>query len=237
MRLNPIYGLCAMAWMAFFSAPVFAQAGYTLHDYMPNSVGDSLVFDYFSGGAADSLLVAWPDTQLFKRQIVWKRTESTGAFRLETIHEQTGWQVFLIAPSTRRQFVFDSPAQLLPPAVQHGEVYTSEAAFTALDDGRKQGTGRFQFQVTVQGHDSSKTPLRNFGDCLVISTLATRTNPDGRKSGYELKEWYARNFGLVKMAGEAFNLDAKGNRTQIVKAAATIQKAKVRGVSYKWETP
>jgi hypothetical protein len=226
-----------MAWMTFLVTPTFAQTNYVLADYMPNRVGDSLVFDYFSGGIADSLLVAWPDTQLFKRQLAWKRKESTGAFRLETLDEQQGWQVFLIAPSTRRQFVFDSPAQLLPPAVQHGEVYTSEATFTTLDDGRKQGTGRFQFRVTVQGHDSSKTPLRNFGDCLVISTLATRTDSDGRKSGYELKEWYARNFGLVKMAGEAFNIDAKGNRTNIVKAAATIRKAKIGGVSYKWDTP
>jgi len=228
-----VFGL----WLLSVGIPLVAQTKYNLLEYIPNQLGDSLVFDNFAGGTAQTLAVAWPDTQLFKKQITLKRTESSGAFRLETIDAQRGWQIYLLAPSSRREFLFENPLQLLPPLVEHGASYTGETTYAHIVDGRKQGSGKIRFVVTVQGHDSSKTPLQSFGDCLVISTLVERTDPDGRRSGYELKEWYARNFGLVKMAGDAFNLDAKNTRTQIVKAAAMVKKAKINGIAYKWDTP
>ncbi len=211
-----------------------AQTRYPLSDYMPNQAGDSLRFENITPNAKDPILIAWPDTMEFRKQRVLKRTESTGSYRLEVVDPAEGWKLFLIGLHDGREMIFDKPLLLLPQQVEHGAVYKASSPFSVFASGRKQGSGVQHYEIKVEGNDSSRTPLRNFDDCLVLTTVAIRTDPDGVRRGYEIKEWYARGFGLIKMAGEAFTLDAKGARTRIVKAAGMLEKAKIGGESYKW---
>ncbi|HRJ15830.1 MAG TPA: hypothetical protein PLI34_12625 [Saprospiraceae bacterium] len=211
-----------------------AQAKYRLADYMPNHAGDSLLFQNLNPAVKEPILIAWPDTATFKGQTVLERTESTGGRRLELLDPAEGWKLFLVGFQKGTDMIFEKPLLLLPAEVEHGAVYRSSSPFSVFSSGRKLGAGIQNYEIKVQGHDTSRTPLRNFGECLVIITTSTRTDTDGVRRGYEIKEWYARDFGLVKMAGEAFTLDAKGARTRVVKAAGMLEKAKVAGESYKW---
>lgn len=213
---------------------VHAQAKYRLSDYMPNHAGDSLLFQNLHPAAKEPILIAWPDTATFKGQIVLERTESTGGRRLEWLDPSEGWKLFLIGLQKNTDMIFEKPLLLLPAEVEHGAVYRSSSPFSVYVAGRKAGAGMQQYEIKVEGHDTSRTPLRNFGECLVLITTANRTDADGVRRGYEIKEWYARDFGLVKMAGEAYTLDAKGARTRVVKAAGMLEKAKINGESYKW---
>lgn len=211
-----------------------AQAKYSIAEYMPIQAGDSLVFQNLTPNAKDPILIAWPDTVSFRKQRVLKRIESTGSHRFETIDAVQGWQLYLIGMPNKQEIIFEKPMLLLPAEVEHGKTYTASSPFSLFADGRKYGSGVQQFEIRVDGHDTSRTPLQNFADCLVLTTISIRTDAGGIRRGYELKEWYARGFGLVKMAGEAFALDSKGARTRIVKAAGMLEKAKVAGEGHKW---
>lgn len=211
-----------------------AQAKYQIVEFMPAQPGDSLVFQNLTPNAKEPILIAWPDTASFRKQRVLKRIESTGSHRFETIDAVQGWQLYLIGMPNKQEIIFEKPMLLLPAEVEHGKTYKASSPFSLFSDGRKYGSGVQQFEIRVDGHDTSRTPLQNFADCLVLTTISTRTDADGARRGYELKEWYARGFGLVKMAGEAFVLDSKGVRTRIVKAAGMLEKAKVAGEGHKW---
>jgi hypothetical protein len=211
-----------------------AQAKYRLVEFMPAQAGDSLVFQNLTPNAKEPILVAWPQTVEFRKQPVLKRTESTGSHRFETVDAEQGWQLYLIGMPNKQDIIFEKPLLLLPAEVEHGKTYKTSSPFSLFSDGRKYGSGIQQFEIRVDGHDTSRTPLQNFAECLVINTISIRTDADGVRRGYELKEWYARGFGLVKMAGEAFVLDSKGARTRIVKAAGMLEKAMIAGEGHKW---
>jgi hypothetical protein len=211
-----------------------AQIVYNICDYLPNGVGDTLVFQHISPNASDSIDVTWPSKHLFRGDSVTLRVESTGGRRLETIDNQAGWRIYMIGFPNRIEHFFNEALTILPPTVKHGETYQSAVEFSLINDGRKQGTGKQEYTIKVEGNDSSSTPFRNFGDCLVLNTLSIQTLPDGTKRGYQLKEWYARDVGLVKMAGEAFQLDSKNNRTRVFKTAGILIKGKVGEASYNW---
>ncbi len=225
--LISLFLLACTAWLP-------AQTRYSLAEYMPNRAGDSLIFENIVPGATAPILISWPDMVEFRKQSVLKRTESTGGYRLETMDPADGWKLFLTGFSNGKEMIYDKPLLLLPPLLEHGAVYKSSSPFSVFSAGRREGSGVQHYEIKVEGNDSSRTPLRNFDDCIVLVTLATRTDPDGVRRGYEIKEWYARGFGLVKMAGEAFALDAKGARTRIVKAAGMLEKARIGGEGYKW---
>ncbi len=211
-----------------------AQGKYPVADYLPNHLGDSLRFQIIAPEAGGHFIVAWPDTQVFRKQTVLKRTESTGAWRLETIAPDKGWQWYALSLQRGREMVFETPLLVLPAEAEHGATYRQAANFTVYAGGRKQGGGALTVEVKVEGKDSSRTPLRNFDDCLVIITTLIHTDPDGIRRGYEAKEWYARHFGLVKMAGESFALDSRGNRLRAQKSAIMLEKAKIGGELYRW---
>lgn len=211
-----------------------AQIVYNICDYLPNGIGDTLVFQHISANANDSLYVTWPSVHLFRGDSVLLRVESTGGRRFETIDNQAGWRIYMTGFPNRIEHIFNEALTILPAKVRHGETYQSAVEFSLSYDGRKQGTGKQEYAITVEGNDSSSTPFRNFGDCLVLNTLSIQTAPDGTKRGYQLKEWYARDVGLVKMAGEAFHLDGKNNRTRVTKAAGILIKGRVGVTSYNW---
>ncbi len=224
-------------WLFLFcilTSVVVAQGKYPIADYLPNQLGDSLRFQTVAPEAGGHVMVAWPDTQVFRKQTVLKCTESTGAWRLETVTPDKGWQWYVLSLQRGQEMVFDMPLLVLPAEVEHGATYRQAATFAVYAGGRKQGGGALTIEVKVEGKDSSRTPLRNFDDCLVIVTTLTRTDPDGIRRGAETKAWYARHFGLVKMATESFALDARGNRLRTQKSAIMLEKAKIGGERYRW---
>jgi hypothetical protein len=218
--------------LLLFPAILPAQIVYNICDYLPNGVGDTLVFQHVSTG--DSIYVSWPSKQLFRGDSVNLRLESTGGRLFETIDYQAGWRIYMTGYPNRIEHIFNEALTILPPTVRHGETYQSAVEFSLINDGRKQGTGKQEYTIKVEGNDSSSTPFRNFGDCLVLNTLSIQTLPDGTKRGYQLKAWYARDVGLVKMAGETFQLDGKNNRTRVIKAAGILIKGRVGETSYNW---
>ena len=220
--------------LLLISPLVQAQLTYNILDYIPNGVGDSLVYEQMSSLTPDSLLVAWPSLRALRKDSVLYRIESTGGRRYETLDDTLGWKIYMIGLPNAGDLVLQNGLGILPPVVKHGETYRSSAPFTVIRDGKKQGSGTLEYAITVEGNDSSQTPFRNFGDCLVLNTLSVRTDPDGIRRGYQLKEWYARGLGLVKMAGEAFTLDHRQQRVRVIKAAGILVKGKVGGVSYHW---
>ncbi len=132
---------------------------------------------------------------------------------LKSIQLASGWE-----------YRFDKPLKMLPPSFKIWENFSSESEFTAYHKGSRRGKGIFKIEIKVQNKDSARTPLRNFGDCIVLTNDASTTGSGFPKFSYTLKEWYARDTGLVKLAG-SYTIGV--NKT--FKIASNLVRAQLQG--------
>lgn len=211
--------------------PVFAlqaQPAYRIADYMPIRLGDSLQLQNILGENLPPLVATYSDTLRFKGQLAFKRKENA-QFRIEQM-DGTGLKLYAMGLGNGKEIVFDQPLTLLPASVKQGEVIKLESNYIFLENKQKKGAGRQTFEIKVEGNDSSRTPLQNFADCFVITTTAIRYPTGGTPEGYTVKEWFARDVGLVKSAGEVFSINAAGKRLPKGRIALMLERAVVNGV-------
>ena len=133
---------------------------------------------------------------------------------LESIQLASGWE-----------YRFETPLALLPAALQTWHTFSVQAEFIAYYRGARRGKGLFQLEIKMQNKDSARTPLRNFGDCIVLTAKAHTEGNGFPPFSYEITEWYARDVGLVKLAGSFIT----GSNTQNLKIASNLIWAKLQG--------
>ncbi len=204
------------------------QPSYRIADYMPMRLGDTLQLQNMLDNKLPPLVATYSDTLRFRGQLAFKRKENN-QFRIEKL-DAAGWKLFAMGLGNGKELVFDQPITLLPATVKQGELIKGEANYILLEAKQKKGSGRQTVEIKVEGNDSSQTPLQNFSDCFVITTTVIRYPAAGAAEGYSIKEWYARNIGLIKAAGDVFSLNAAGKRVPKGKIALMLERAVANGV-------
>lgn len=222
MRLIPILCLCCCS--AFLQGQ---QGAFSIADYLPYQVGDSLVYQNAMREDERSVLHL-PGLQFFRGDSLLRVADSRGGYRLERIGAD-GRSMYALFDGKGSEMIFKAPIQWLPAAVQQGHEIDSSYAYTLFEKGRKLRDGQQHLRVTVKGHDSTRTPLRNFADCLLIHTDTYTQLKSGARQGTTTSEWYAKGVGLVKIATETYRTDLKGARTSLQKDAMILYRAKVGG--------
>lgn len=201
---------------------------FKLADYLPLRIGDSLQLQNMLGDKLPPLVIAYPDTIRFRGMPVVRRVENGGKQTLERL-DAKGWQWFTMGLDKNKELILESPITILPASVEQGENHVWETSYTLLENKQKRGGGKIRIDIKVEGNDSSRTPLQNFADCLVFTTTVTRTPTGSLAEGYTLKEWYARDIGLIKAAGEVFALTSSGKRQSKGRIALMLERAVIKG--------
>jgi hypothetical protein len=207
---------------------MYGQPAYRIADYMPMRLGDTLQLQNMLDEKLPPLVATYSDTLHFKGQFAFKRKENA-QFRIEQL-DAGGWKLFAVGLGGGKEIIFDQPPTLLPATVKQGVVIKLESNYILLETKQKKGSGRQTFEIKVEGNDSSRTPLQNFADCFVITTTVIRYPAGGTTEGYTVKEWYARDIGLIKSAGEVFTVNAAGKRLPKGRVALMLERAVVNGV-------
>lgn len=218
-------GLLLLAGLFSFAST--AQSRFLLADYLPNRAGDTLQLRYALPAAkSDEPMLftfeAAPEGML-------KQLLNGNSFQLWSIDSLHGWAIHQMGEAEGFAHVLEKPLLLAPAVVEQGGEYSGQSAYTTFEKGRRTGSGLLTAVVRVHGHDSSSSHLRNFGDCLVITTTFEHRRPGGVVIGQELKQWLARGVGVVKIAGTRYRKNESGQLRSSEKLAALLEKAFVGG--------
>jgi hypothetical protein len=218
-----------LLWAVLCLLPAWAwgQQQFQLSDYLASQPGDTLQLRYGLPGrlAGQPMLLAFDTAGSGQIQRLLNGLPSQ-VFALDSLR---GWALYAIGQEKGSMLKLDEPLKMAPALVGKGQSYTAQGTFVLYENGRRAGAGQIAARVQVQGHDSSATHLHNFGDCLVLTTTVEWQLPSGMLAGYEFKEWYARDTGLVKVAGQEFRKDKAGRVSSAERLAAMLEKAFVGG--------
>ncbi len=205
-----------------FNAALWSQSPIERNAYLANQAGDSLfLHNIIQKDTITFIFLAdqKDSTRLQKIQPglgSWTiRTLPGGEQYLESLQLVGGWQ-----------YRFHQPLPMLPFEFNNWHSFSNQTEFTAFKSGVRRGKGVFTLGYNVQNKDSARTPLRNFGDCIVLLTNAKCTGSGFPVLEYNFKEWYAKDIGLVKLAGSYTLRDVK---PQTIKIASNLVKAQIAG--------
>ncbi|GEM_PF-1446329 len=212
---------------AFFGNVLQAQQDIAIAPYLPVQNGDSLFFQNMMQPETPPFIIAYSQSDL-RKQLVINRVASTGSSRFE-VQDDRGFQVVLFRFSDKRELLLDEPIVLLPPTVIANRTYRDTVRYTLLREGTKQEVGSLFCEAMVEGFVSAETPLRNFANCLVVSYRFVQRTTAGLDDVQEMKEWYAKEIGLVKAFEKTYKQDVQGKKSQLKSIAISLQKAYLGG--------
>lgn len=221
--MKPLFTFLLVVFVLAADAQTFQLA-----DYLPLRIGDSLQLQNMLGEKLPPLVITYPDTIRFRGLPVVRRIENGGKQTLERL-DAKGWQWFTIGLDKTREMILESPIMVLPASVEQGENHVWETTYALLENKQKRGGGKIRIEIKVEGNDSSRTPLQNFADCLVFTTTVIRSPTGSPAEGYTIKEWYARDIGLIKAAGEVFAMTSSGKRQSKGRIALMLERAVIKG--------
>ena len=204
-----------------------AQARYCLADYLSNSPNDTLQLRY----ALPAYRIGQPMLLSFEalENGLIKRVLNSETYQSYAIDSLQGWAIHQLGEVQGVTYLLEEPLVLAPNIVAQGEEFFGQTSYTALENGRRTGKGMVSSKVKIQGHDSTSSYLYNFGDCLVLRTTLEYHTPDGVAIGQELKQWFARGVGLVKVAGTQYKKNKNGQFVFSEKLAALLEEAFIGG--------
>jgi hypothetical protein len=222
---------CLLACLLFaFSSNAFTQrGGYSLKDYVPSNVGDEWCYKNLVQDGMSPIVIKVSSKQTWRGREVFQRDENNGDYRLQFIDAKglSVGQLFFVGD---RVIEYEKAARLMPLILQVGQTYRSEVFYSYKEKGVMKDTGVQSYAVTVESVADVQTPLKLFTGCLVIRTRALRVDrSSGQQKGYDLKEWYAPNVGAVKVVGELFWKNPKGEVTRNFKINAELEAATING--------
>ena len=213
-----------------FSSNAFAQRGsYNLKDYVPSNVGDEWRYKNLIQDGLSPIVIKVSSKQTWRGREVFQRDENNGDYRLQFIDAKglSIGQLFFVGD---RVIEYERAARLMPLTLQIGQTYRSEVFYNYKENGVIKDTGVQTYAVTVESVEDVQTPLKLFTGCLLIRTRALRVDrSSGQQKGYDLKEWYAPNVGVVKAVGELHWKNAKGEMTHNFKVNAELEAATING--------
>lgn len=198
---------------------------YRLKDYVLSGVGDEWQYKNLTPDGLSPIVTKVSEQKDFGGRRVFKRDENNGDYRFQTLDENglTVYQLFFVG---ERVIEYETPARLLPAQIKTGETYRSESKYKTFLKGELVERGTQTYAVTVERNlADADTPLGKFKNCLILRTVALRTDESGSQKGYELVEWHAKNVGAVRVTGELFWKNKAGETTRRFRINAELERA------------
>lgn len=213
-----IIALCCAA-----SLEVAAQSKVKIKDYLPAAVGDGWQYKNLAPDGLSPILIKISGEQKFQNVTVYRRDENNGDYRLQKF-DQAGLKIYQLFFVGERIIEYDKPVLLMPAVLRFGETHRSETAYQTFVKGELKETGKQTYEVTAEKFENIKTVFGECQNCLLLRTVALRTDASGAQKGYELREYHQKGVGAVKIAGELFWKNAQGATTRTFKIDAELEK-------------
>ena len=201
---------------------VVAQKTFKLKDYIPNEVVIEWQFKNNTKDGMSPIIVKNAEKAMFGKLQTVKRTENNGDYPLQNITKK-GLEVYQLYFVGNRFIDYENPVVLMPNKLKIGETYQSESPYKTTVNGEVKEKGKQTYKVKIERIESVETSFRKFDNCLIIRTIALRIDESGSQKGYELEEWYAKNFGAVKVAGTLYWKNPKGETTRTFRVDAELE--------------
>jgi ketosteroid isomerase-like protein len=211
-----------LACIGHLSAAV-AQTSYRLPDYMPSHVGDAWQYKNFSKDGLSPIINKVSAARTFRGRHVMQRDENNGDYRLQSWEQGKGLFIHHLYFIGDRTIDYEAPVLLMPAQMRLGASHKSAVKYSYAVKGEVKERGVQTYEVTLEKIDHAVTPLQSYNDCLVLRTVALRRDESGSQKGYDLREWYARGVGAVKVVGELYWKNAAGATTRVFKIDAALE--------------
>lgn len=209
--------------LSLLTLSVKAQKTFDLKDYLPMSVGAEWQYKNLTTDGLSPIIVRVESKEKFQGKDVLKRTENNGDYRLQSF-EREGLIIYQLYFVDGRFIEYEKPVLLIPAKMRLGETHKTEVNYKTLLNGKEQEKGIQTYETKIERIENVSTSLGTFKDCLLIRTTALRTASDGKQKGYELLEWHAKGIGAVRVVGELFWKNEKGETTRTFKINAELEK-------------
>lgn len=204
----------------------FAQQQFKTKDYVLNRIGDEWQYKNLAPDGLSPIITKIEAGDAARNSSFVKRTENNGDYRLQKL-DKTGLWIYELYFKGNRFIKYEKPVLLMPAKFVLSKTYRSAIAYQTLLNNQLQDRGQQIYEVTAEKLEAVKVPLGYYKDCLVIRTVALRTDATGSQKGYEIREWHARGVGAVKITGELFWKNAKGEIIRTFKIDAELEKATI----------
>ncbi len=196
-----------------FAGSLRAQSTIHLAEYLTNQAGDTLVFENIAAQNLPSFSILFFQTEQIEGLI---RRESDAQIRQEKLDKES-WKLLSMALNSRK-INLEEAVELFPINVQVNKNYTFSTNYTSSST-----RGTLKIEAFTPGFESAQTPLRNFTDCLKLEIRLIFIENKTPVRRIELIEWYAKDFGLVKLIKNTYE---NNTRTTV---ATSLQQATLGG--------
>ncbi|MFN7118750.1 MAG: hypothetical protein ACK4TA_18270 [Saprospiraceae bacterium] len=204
-----------------------AQQQIALSDYVLAKANDTLLYERSVG--QEILVDTLIHTSLnIDNQLFTKRAMPLRGSRQEKLSEQ-GLAIYQINAAGGRSFTFEKPLHWLPKIITLRKIYKDSTQYKDLKDNALQGSGKIIIETNIEGFMSAETPLRNFVDCLSVSTKITLQNANGKRQITEWKDMYAKGIGLVQSIVRTQFIEAKGQASPLQITMLQLAQATIGG--------
>jgi hypothetical protein len=203
----------------------FAQSTFKLKDYVPNKINLEWQFKNNVKDGLSPIIVKNAQKIKFGNIETVQRTENNGDYRLQAITNR-GLEIYQLYFVGNRVIEYENPVLLMPNKLQLGEVYKSESRYKTFVNKELKEQGWQTYEIKIERVEDTETSFKTFKNCLIIRTIALRKDESGSQKGYELEEWYAQNYGAVKVIGTLFWKNSKGETTKTFQVNAELEKFK-----------
>lgn len=203
--------------------PAFSQSVFRLADYGFDC--DAVCLRQYKNLAPDGvspIVVSETSGYKFKGKKFSRRDENNGDYRLQRLDEK-GLKIYQLYFVGDRVIEYQKPVLLVPATIKLGEVHRSETPYKTFVKGELKERGRQIYEVTAEKVEAVQTSTKDYENCLLIRIKALRIDEAGTQKGYELREWHEKGTGAVKITGELFWKNAKGETTRTFKIDAELE--------------
>ena len=197
------------------------QTTFSISELYPFVSGDVLQYQTQYAGKKQTALTFSENKDGLDAKI---KVEELGSFnhQIQSFSSHKGLLLHEIQLNEGHKLVFNRPFTLLPAQIKIGQTYEFKGGFEYQSQGKVLQTGTQKVSIKVIGNSAAMTPLKNFTDCIVLIIETSRSYDNGKSITNVTKEWYAPEYGLVKMAGYATNNanDQKHKITMLLEKAS-----------------
>lgn len=208
----------------FFTSPAAAQEEeiVKIKDYLDFAVGDGWRYKNLAPDGLSPILINVSGREKFNNEKVYRRDENNGDYRFQKFDKE-GLKIYQLYFVGERVIKYEKPVLLMPAKMRLGQTHRNETAYQTFVKGELKETGQQTYEVTAERFENIKTAFGECQNCFLLRTVALRTDASGAQKGYELREWHQKDVGAVKITGELFWKNAKGETTRTFKINAELE--------------
>jgi hypothetical protein len=138
------------------------------------------------------------------------RMGSDRSRRVESFDPEEGYLVHRQAFGRSGEIVYERPLAILPAMLEPGKVHESQRRFARMRGGSKEDVGAHYAEAELLGIEELVIDEVTYPECLRVRRHETRMDFSGTQEVYDATEWYAKGVGLVKVQGESFQKNERG---------------------------